>query len=73
MIICFYIASTVRTRSSRKTMNDVATTGHNEISSNSMMPMADRKGTGASRKSVRSQRTIATATTDMSTTSSKSN
>ena len=35
--------------------------------------MAERKSTGVSRKSARSQRTIATATTDMSTASRKGN
>jgi hypothetical protein len=67
------IASQVRTRSARRTPNDLAATGHNDNSSNNVSAMTDRKGTGASRKSVRSQRTIATATTDMSITSSKLN
>jgi hypothetical protein len=66
------VAVQVRTRSSRKTPNDLSPNGLNENSSNAMM-MNDRKSTGASRKSARSQITIATSTTDTSNTSSKLN
>ncbi len=61
----------MRTRSSRKTPNDLSPTGNNENSNATVM--SDRKSTGASRKSVRSQITIATSATDMSNASSKSN
>jgi len=66
-----YSTSQVRTRSGRKTPNDLTTTGNNENPSNNNAVISERKSTVASRKaSSRSQRTIATASTDMSSTSS---
>jgi hypothetical protein len=62
----FCIAIQVRTRSARK---DLPTTGQNE----NTLTTSERTGTGTSRKSVRSQKTIATSSTDMSNTSGKFN
>lgn len=70
--LIIFLAIHIRTRSAR---NDHSsnTSSHDNISDHSPGTSSERKTTGASRKSVRSQRTIATSATDMSHTSSKFN
>lgn len=66
----FFIATQIRTRSARQP-NDLSTSGNNENPlNNNSIQTSDRKSTAASRRSVRSQKTIATSATDMSNTSS---
>ena len=60
----------IRTRSTRTTASDSSTSGINDNSSN-LAGVPDRRSTGASRHSTRSQKTIATASTDTSRTSGK--
>ncbi|CAF4900225.1 unnamed protein product, partial [Rotaria sp. Silwood1] len=59
----------IRTRSVRTTTSDYTTSENN---GNPSSHMSERKSTGASHKSIRSQKTIATASTDMSRTSNDS-
>ncbi|CAF3697980.1 unnamed protein product [Rotaria sordida] len=68
-----YSTIQIRTRSTRSTTSDFSMSGNNENPSSHMTMMSERKSTGASRKSIRSQKTIATASTDMSRTSSTLN
>ncbi|CAF1376385.1 unnamed protein product [Rotaria sordida] len=67
-----YSTIQIRTRSTRSTTSDFSMSGNNENPSSHMTMMSERKSTGASRKSIRSQKTIATASTDMSRTSNTS-
>ena len=68
--VLLFSAVQVRARSSRSTPNDLSPPGNENLPSTSM---SNRKSTGASRKSIRSQITIATSTADTNNTSSKSN
>ena len=61
----------IRTRSTRTTVSDLSRKRNGENLSNNLTTISERKSTGISQKSVRSQKTIATATTDTSHTSCK--
>ncbi|CAF3973510.1 unnamed protein product [Rotaria sp. Silwood2] len=66
-----YSSIQIRTRSTRTATSDYTTSRNSENPSSHMM--SERKGTGGSQRSIRSQKTIATASTDMSHTSNGSN
>lgn len=70
LLLFTFLATQVRTRSARNDLSSNATS-HDSVSDHNTGTISDRRTTATSRKSVRSQRTIATSATDMSRTSSK--